>query len=497
MQATNPGGTTTGSILTYNTAATPAAVTTQAATAVTTTGATLNSSGNPEGSATTVTFVYGTDPTLTTGTTTTTAQTIGSGTSAQAVTAPLTGLAPNTTYFFEVQATNPGGTTTGSILTYSTAATPPAVTTQAATAVTTTGATLGASVNPEGTATTVSFVYGTDPTLTSGTTTTTAQSIGGGASAQAVTAPLAGLTPATTYFFEVQATNAGGTTTGSILSFSTVASPAVLQFSSGQFLANVTDGAAQVVVTRAGNPSASITVVVSSPGGHEVAAFSEQITFGPNVLSESISIPIVNDGQPGEGDIVIPLNLSSPGARRRSAAMRSANLVNHDTNTFPPLVTITGLQLPTVTVGTGKKAKKVQVIQLHLSGAVNGAGNSTAYQLLSGKTSKGVTTFKKNVPVTSAVYNPTAHTVDLFVAGKLNLAVPEKLQVTAAAGDGRLRPSHWTAACDGQPGGNYVSIFQQTRDHGQPASKATSASAVDALMARGLMPSVRAARHNA
>ena len=56
----------------------------QAATGVTTTTATLNGSVNPQGSATTVTFVYGTDPTLTTGTTTTTAQAIGSGTSAVA-----------------------------------------------------------------------------------------------------------------------------------------------------------------------------------------------------------------------------------------------------------------------------------------------------------------------------------------------------------------------------------------------------------------------------
>ena len=72
------------------------------------------------------------------------------------------------------------------------------------------------------------------------------------------------------------------------------------------------------------------------------------------------------------------------------------------------------------------------VLQLTLSGAVNGAGNLAAYQLLSGKTRRGVTTFNKFVPLTSAVYNPTALTVTLFPARKLNLSQPERLRVAAA-----------------------------------------------------------------
>ena len=155
----------------------PPAATTQAATSITTTGATLSASVNPEGGATTVTFVYGTSPTLTSGTTTP-VQSIGSGTSAQAVPAPVTGLTADTTYFFEVEATNAGGTTIGSILSFTTIAVPSATTT-AATAVTTTGATLTASVDPDGSATTVTFAYGTSPTLTTSTT-TTAQSVGSG-----------------------------------------------------------------------------------------------------------------------------------------------------------------------------------------------------------------------------------------------------------------------------------------------------------------------------
>ncbi len=96
----------------------------------------------------------------------------------------------------------------------------PTATTQPATAITNTGATLSASVDPEGSATTVSFVYGTSSTLSSGTT-TSAQPIGNGSAAVSVTAALTGLTAGTTYYYEVVATSAGGTTDGSISSFTT------------------------------------------------------------------------------------------------------------------------------------------------------------------------------------------------------------------------------------------------------------------------------------
>ena len=129
-----------------------------------------------------------------TGTITTSAQSTGSGTSAVAVMAPVTGLMPNTTYYFEVQATNTIGTTPGATLTFATASLSQAVvTTQPATAVKTTGATLNASVNPDGSGTSVSFIYGTDPTLTTDITTTATQSIGSGTSTQTVQAPVTGL----------------------------------------------------------------------------------------------------------------------------------------------------------------------------------------------------------------------------------------------------------------------------------------------------------------
>ena len=203
----------------------PPTATTQAASGITPTAATLNGGVNPHGSATSVSFVYGTtDPTLTTGTTTTAAESIGSGTSAVPVTAALTGLQPGTTYYYEVVATSIGGTTDGGpILSFTTLA-PPIATTQAASDVTATAAVLNGSVNPQGNAATVSFVYGTDSQLTTGTTTTTAaEPIGGWTSAVPVTAALTGLLPGTTYYYEVVANSAGGTGDGTPpLSFTTV-----------------------------------------------------------------------------------------------------------------------------------------------------------------------------------------------------------------------------------------------------------------------------------
>ena len=99
--------------------------TTGSATGVTSTVATVNADVNPEGSATTVSFVYGTSSTLASGTTTTAGQSIGNGSAAVSVTAALTGLTAGATYYYEVVATSSEGTTDGSILSFATPAPTP------------------------------------------------------------------------------------------------------------------------------------------------------------------------------------------------------------------------------------------------------------------------------------------------------------------------------------------------------------------------------------
>lgn len=208
-----------------NTAGNPApTATTTPTTSITSATAALNATVNPQGSATSVSFVWGTDPTLNSeGDTTTAAQEIGGGTTDVPVNAALTGLTPDTTYYDRVVATSTSGTSQGSIVSFTTPSTTqaPAATTVATTSLTATAATLLGSANPNGSATTVSFIYGTDPNLATGTTTTAAQSIGDGTADVSVNARLTGLAPDTTYYDRVVAANAGGTTQGAILSFTT------------------------------------------------------------------------------------------------------------------------------------------------------------------------------------------------------------------------------------------------------------------------------------
>lgn len=120
------GGEASGAILSFTTGMVPPAVTPTItavpATGVTTDGATVGATVNPGGVATTIQFVYGTEPTLTTGTATTAAQSIGGGTAAVSVTATLTGLSSGTTYYDQAVATSNGVTTPGPIESFTTTA---------------------------------------------------------------------------------------------------------------------------------------------------------------------------------------------------------------------------------------------------------------------------------------------------------------------------------------------------------------------------------------
>jgi lysophospholipase L1-like esterase len=94
-------------------------VTTNAATSVTATGATLNGNVNPNGLATTAWFEWGTDPTLATFGATPNQSTV-SRNGNKAISATLSGLTSGTTYYFRVAASNSAGTLKGSIASFST-----------------------------------------------------------------------------------------------------------------------------------------------------------------------------------------------------------------------------------------------------------------------------------------------------------------------------------------------------------------------------------------
>jgi glycosidase len=224
--AVNSAGTTYGADQTFVTPTTAqlTTATTNAATNVTINSATLNGTVNPGGTATTVQFQFGVAPNALTSSTA--LQSIGSGTSNVAVSAAITGLAANTTYYFTVVATNGVDpnitTTTGSILTFTTPPLTPSATTTAATGLGTSAATLNGMVNPNGSATTAYFDYGLTSSYGSSTD---LQNVGSGTTAGAVTAPMTGLNYGTTYHFRVTASNSFGSTQGLDQTFTTVYPP--------------------------------------------------------------------------------------------------------------------------------------------------------------------------------------------------------------------------------------------------------------------------------
>ena len=212
ISATNPGGTSKGSDETLKTLLSPPTVETKAASLVTPATATLNATVNPNGGEVTeCKLEYGTTNAY--GSSAPCVPSPGSGESAVAVSASVTGLSPNSTYHFRISATNAGGTSKGSDETFKTLPNPPAVVTEAASAVTQTTATLNAPVNPNGgEVSECKLEYGTTSAYEASAP--CAPSPGSGSSPVAVSAAVTGLTANATYHFRIVATNAGGTSKG-------------------------------------------------------------------------------------------------------------------------------------------------------------------------------------------------------------------------------------------------------------------------------------------
>ena len=203
-------------------AASAPAATTGAAQQVEYASATVTGTVNPNGSATSYYFEYGTSTAYGMQTSSASA---GSGTAGVSVQQPLTGLAASTTYDYRLVAVSTaGGTVEGNNATFTTPKTPaPTATTSMATAVNSSAATLNGSVNPEGIPTSYYFQYGT---TTAYGTKTASQSAGSASSAQAVATNVSGLGASTTYHYRLVAVSAGGTVVGGDLTLTTAKLPA-------------------------------------------------------------------------------------------------------------------------------------------------------------------------------------------------------------------------------------------------------------------------------
>lgn len=186
--------------------------------ATTPTGATVNATLNPSGSATTYHFEYGTTTAYGSSSSSAVSST---GVVDEAVTIQLSGLVGGTLYHYRLVADNgTGGVQHGADGVFYTAPGTPVT----ATEVTVYGANLHGVINPHGAPTTYRFDYGTSTSYGQSTPEVDA---GSGNGEQAVTVALGSLTPDTTYHVRLVATTNGQTASSEDRTFTTGALPLV------------------------------------------------------------------------------------------------------------------------------------------------------------------------------------------------------------------------------------------------------------------------------
>jgi len=337
--------------------ASPPAATTGSASGVSSSGAQLGGTVNPNGSVTTYHFDYGTSTSYGSSTS---AASAGSGSNATTVNATLTGLASSTTYHYRLVASNSGGTTNGSDATFTTSGSSsaaPAVTGLAASGVTSSGAQLNGTVNPNGASTTYHFDYGTSASYGSSTGTGNA---GAGTSAVTVNATLASLSASTTYHYRLVAANSTGTTNGSDLTFTTPAG--------GPSAPAVTVLAATGITTTGAQLNGTV-----NPNG---AAATYHFEYGTSTSYGSST----GASSAGSGTSAVSVNAALSGLTAgttyhfRLVASGSGGTANGGDMTF---ATLNAPNAPLVVVSA---ASGITATSAQLNGTVNPNGIATTYR---------------------------------------------------------------------------------------------------------------------
>ncbi len=272
------GGNTPGADLTFTTLCSAPVANTNAASVISSTGATMNGTVTAYNSTTTVTFEYG----LTTGYGYSIAAVPGTvtGNSSTAVSKAITGLTPNTLYHFRVRGDNCGGTAYSGDQTFTTSCTASVVTTNAATGISQTVATFNGTVNPNYGNATVSFDWGTS--LSYGSNVIATQSPVTGSSVVAVDKAMTGLNQNTTYYYRIRVTTCYGTVLGSAQSFTTTcAAPVATTMPASS--TNPIEGYA--TLNASVNASGNSTSVVFEWGLS--TAYGNTVTASPSTVSGS------------------------------------------------------------------------------------------------------------------------------------------------------------------------------------------------------------------
>ena len=288
ITATYQGQTASGGDQSFKTpAASPVdpSVTTEPATSVESTGATLNAKVDPNGQQVTSCVIeYGTSSSL--GSSEPCEPTPGSGSSPVSVSVKVGGLLEGTAYDFRVSASNANGTAHASERSFTTLVHVPIVTSRPALDISQTEAALEGLVDPNGMRVTeCDFEYG--PSTAYGTSAPCSPAPGEGNSAVAVSGDVSELLPGRTYHFRVVARNAKGESVGADESF--VTTPEAPEA--------VTESAA-----TGGASSATLTGTVLPNGGALTACRFEYGTSPAGILEASVpcsSLPTgTEEGEP-------------------------------------------------------------------------------------------------------------------------------------------------------------------------------------------------------
>ncbi len=335
----------------------------------------------------------------------------------QSISATASNLSPSTTYYYRAMATTSASTTpaVGSIVSFTTTAatttTAPTATTQAATDITGTTATLNATVNPQGGDTSAYFIYGTDSTLKTNTTKVPVAglSLGTGTTDQAVKEPVSGLSPSTTYYYEVVAANAAGTTTGNILSFTTTAQSVSQPVITSVPASNVTTTTATAAASV--NPNGAATTVSFVYGTTPTLTSNTQTTAAQAIGSGTTAVPVTAS-----------LTNLQPGMTYYYQAVATSNGVS----TPGPIASFTTAKVTTVNRYGYHNQPTAYV--LHFNQAVNPAwardvANYRMFAIGGGRHHGVAQVARGGAPIvfTSAVYDAANHTVRLRTARRVYL----------------------------------------------------------------------------
>jgi phosphodiesterase/alkaline phosphatase D-like protein len=367
----------------------PATATTEPATAVKATEATLNAAVNPNGSETTYQFEYGTTTSYGSKVPVT-GKSAGAGNSAVAVSETPTGLTKGTTYHFRVVATNGAGAVQGADRTFTTTV-PPVVTGEAPSEVKASTATLNAGVNPGGAATTYQFEYGTTTSYGSKVP-ATAKSAGSGTSAVEVHEPVSGLGFGTTYHFRISATNEAGTSVGEDQVLTTTMAPTA-----------ITEAATKLSATEATLNAAL------NPGG---AATTYQFEYGTTTSYGSKAPATAKSAGGGEENIEVSEKITGLASgttyHYRIVATSEAGTRQGEDKTFQFVA-------PTAPTTTTEASTAVSANEATLNGAIDPNRGETTYQFEYGTTTSYGT--KVSVPGEDLRWEPGAVEVNEEISG--------------------------------------------------------------------------------